>query len=292
MQVVRDVTMLKWLLCFFVVCLPFTVQAERGILWKVQQPQNNNASYILGTMHSDDPRLTRLPPRVAQAFSASKSFTAELKLDLSTMLQAQLMTMLPADQRLQQILGEQRYQQSMKLLAQHGVPELMGMRMKPWAIAAQLSMPRQNSGLFLDLQLYQQAVEKGLPVYGLESIDEQLKPFESLTMEQQITLLDDAIKRYSGLPATIEKLMQYYLQRDLDGMLSFSNEQMDSGDKVVSELFKRDLIDKRNRTMVVRMQARLSEGDAFIAVGALHLPGEQGILKLLRQQGYRVEAIY
>ena len=292
MRVAGDVARLKWLFSILLVCLPLTVHAERGTLWKVQRPYDNKASYLLGTIHSDDPAVTRLPARVEQVFSGAKSFTAELELDISTMLQAQLQTMLPADQRLQDMLGQKRYQQSVKLLVQHGVPEIMAMRMKPWAIAAQLSMPKPSSGLFLDLQLYQQAVDRGLPTYGLESIDEQLNTFERLTLAQQIAFLDDAIARHKDLPQTIERLIALYLQRDLDGMLAFSDSQLAMGNQSVNEVFKKDLIENRNRTMVLRMQPRLSEGDAFIAVGALHLPGKNGILNLLRQQGYQVEAVY
>jgi uncharacterized protein YbaP (TraB family) len=292
MRVAGDVAKLKWLFSILLLCLPLIVHAERGILWKVQQPDKNKASHILGTIHSDDPAVTRLPPRVVQVFSGAKSFTAELDLDISTMLQAQLRTMLPADQRLQDMLGQRRYQQSIKLLAQHGVPEILAMQMKPWAIAAQLSMPKPSSGLFLDLQLYQQAVERGLPTYGLESIDEQFNTFERLTLKQQIAFLDDAIARHKDLAKTIESLITLYLQRDLDGMLAFSDSELARGNQSVGEVFKKDLIDKRNRTMVLRMQPRLSEGDAFIAVGALHLPAKNGILNLLRQQGYHVEAVY
>jgi uncharacterized protein YbaP (TraB family) len=52
------------------------------------------------------------------------------------------------------------------------------------------------------------------------------------------------------------------------------------------------IVDQRNLTMLERMKSRLKEGNAFIAVGALHLPGERGLLKLLEQEGFKVTAIY
>jgi uncharacterized protein YbaP (TraB family) len=56
--------------------------------------------------------------------------------------------------------------------------------------------------------------------------------------------------------------------------------------------FVDNLINRRNRLMVERMATRLAEGNAFIAVGALHLPGDQGILHLLELQGYQVRPLY
>ncbi|UCE88321.1 MAG: TraB/GumN family protein [Pseudomonadota bacterium] len=67
---------------------------------------------------------------------------------------------------------------------------------------------------------------------------------------------------------------------------------MEQSDPEIAELFTRRFIVERNRLMLERMQPRLREGNAFIAVGALHLPGEQGLLRLLERRGYRVKAIY
>ena len=61
---------------------------------------------------------------------------------------------------------------------------------------------------------------------------------------------------------------------------------------LLTEIFQKRLIIDRNQRMVERMHKRLEEGNAFIAVGALHLPGEKGILRLLEHRGYRVRSIY
>jgi hypothetical protein len=58
------------------------------------------------------------------------------------------------------------------------------------------------------------------------------------------------------------------------------------------ETFTERLLDARNERMAERMQPRLAEGGAFVAVGALHLPGEGGILKLLEGQGYQLTRLY
>ena len=67
---------------------------------------------------------------------------------------------------------------------------------------------------------------------------------------------------------------------------------MQQGDRRVAQLFTSQVVVNRNRRMLERMQPRLREGNAFIAVGALHLPGKDGLLTLLRNKGYRVSPVY
>ena len=88
------------------------------------------------------------------------------------------------------------------------------------------------------------------------------------------------------------ELLDAYKQRDLGAMLAINKQAMDAGDQRLARDFQRRLIIDRNRRMADRMQQYLKEGNAFVGVGALHLPGEQGLLELLEQRGYSVRAVY
>lgn len=264
---------------------------DKGILWQVSKP-GQTRSYILGTIHSDDPTVTNLPRQVKKALSESKSFTAELDLDMSAMLQAQMQMFLPNDQSLKKIVGLGRYRKCVNLMSGYGVPEMMVDRMKPWAIAAQLSMPKPKSGVFLDIKLYQLAQQRGFKLHGLETVSEQMGVFESMTEEQQLLMLSHAIRDYPSMPQKVSRLIAYYRDRDLRGMMQYSEEELNSTDPELKEIMEERLINARNQRMVERMQPQLVEGLAFIAVGALHLPGNKGILQLLEDRGYRVEAVY
>ena len=116
--------------------------------------------------------------------------------------------------------------------------------------------------------------------------------FDKLPVEQQLMLLDQAIANYDNTPAFIDSLIDLYLARDLAGMQSINNDQLQQGDANLAAEVEQRLIVARNHRMVERMQPRLEEGRAFIAVGALHLPGKEGILNLLEQQGYLVKYVY
>lgn len=263
----------------------------RGVLWEISGAAQAT-SHVLGTIHSDDPRVTRIPAEVEQVFNTAQSFTAELDMNMNTMLSAQQSMLFTDGRTLDGVLGQARFRRTVELTAHYGLPEPIIRQMKPWAVAVQLSLPRPQSGLFLDLLLYQQAQGKGLPVHGLETVTEQLSVFDDMPMQKQVIMLDEALDNYKEMPAMIDRLVQLYLQRDLAGLQKYNAQQMQKSDRALADYVENKLLIERNRRMVERMQPRLREGKAFIAVGALHLPGEHGILNLLQEQGYKLKALY
>lgn len=264
---------------------------EQGILWRIDGAATQ-PSYLLGTIHSDDARITTLPVTIANIFQQADSFSGEIDMDLPNLMQASQATLLPEGESLQQLLDSTLYQQTVQLLAAYGMPELVVQRMKPWAAAATLSLPRPQTGLFLDMLLYTQAAAQGKRVYGLETVSEQVGAMETMPRDLQIIMLRDAVAQHDQLDQIIEALINAYLQRDLNALESISDKAMQQGDRRVAQLFTSQVVVNRNRRMLERMQPRLSEGNAFIAVGALHLPGKDGLLTLLRNKGYRVSPVY
>jgi len=280
-----------WLLIYGLCYQVAWASDARGILWRIEgaaaQP-----SYLLGTIHSDDARITALPAPIAQKFQQTDSFSGEIDMDLPNLMQASQATLLTEGESLQQLLEPSLYQQTVKLLATYGMPELVVQRMKPWAAAATLSLPRPQTGLFLDMLLYTQAAAQGKRVYGLETVSEQVEAMEAMPRDLQIAMLRDAIAQHDQLDHIIEQLITAYLQRDLNKLEAISDTAMKQGDARVATLFNSEVVVNRNRRMLERMQPRLHEGNAFIAVGALHLPGNEGLLTQLRNKGYRVSPVY
>jgi hypothetical protein len=164
--------------------------------------------------------------------------------------------------------------------------------MKPWAVATTLSMPAAGTGMVLDRVLYEQALQDGKAVAGLESVHEQLAIFEGLSVDDQVALLRDAVEQLPGIAALQEALLDAYKRRDLAAMLAINAAALEDGDRRLADDFQRRLVTDRNRLMADRVQPYLREGRAFVAVGALHLPGDEGLLNLLQKQGYTVKAVY
>ncbi len=280
-----------WLLLFGLYYQAAWATDERGILWRIEGAAVR-PSYLLGTIHSDDARITALPAAITQLFQQADSFSGEIAMDLPNLMQASQATLLTEGENLRQILDPGLYQHTVQLLATYGVPEAVVQRMKPWAAAATLSLPRPETGLFLDMLLYTQAAAQGKRVYGLETVSEQVGAMEVMPRDLQIAMLRDAVAQHDQLKHIIEQLITAYLQRDLGKLQSISDTAMQQGDARVATLFNNEVVVNRNRRMLERMQPRLQEGNAFIAVGALHLPGEEGLLQQLRHKGYRVSPVY
>jgi len=264
--------------------------SENARLWKIDKV-GVNSSYILATMHSEDTRVLKLPKNYNDIFLKADSFTAEIDLNIDNTTAVAKTMMLPSDKNLKQIIGDDLFNESVKILKDFSIPENIVNQLKPWAVLMTLSYPKPKTGLFLDKVLFDKATKINKKTYGLETAQEQIAIFDNISYLHQTILLRDSMKQYPQFDAQLEKLKSLYLAGDLEGLQKFNNEVMLKGNYRVASKFMVQLIDDRNLRMVRRMQPRLQEGAAFIAVGALHLPGKAGILQLLRLQHYKLTAI-
>jgi hypothetical protein len=164
--------------------------------------------------------------------------------------------------------------------------------MKPWAVVLTLSVPPPKTGLFLDMVLYMMALRNEIPVLGLETVDEQLEFFDTLRDDQQVALLEETLTTRDQLEKSFNELLTAYLDRDLAEMERLNNKYLDETDPEIAELFRDRLLNARNLRMLDRMIPALHNGRVFIAVGALHLPGDTGLIRGLREKGYRVTPVY
>ncbi len=264
--------------------------AEQGLLWQVSGKGAD--AFLFGTMHSDDPRVTTLAPPVQQAFDEADTLMLEISLDASAQMAVVQEMMLPEGKSLSGIVGKELGEQTQQAMLGFGVPPEVTERMQPWASVVTLSMPKMQSGMILDVLLYQQAQASGKRFTALETPEEQMGVFTSLSDDEQGSLLKQVLKEYKTYPAMFERLIEAYLQRDLTTIEKLSEDNPMSGDPALQEKMMDKLLDQRNRRMVSRLLPQLKKGSVFVGVGALHLPGEQGLVKLLRQRGYRVEVMY
>jgi uncharacterized protein YbaP (TraB family) len=243
-------------------------------------------------MHSEDPQVVRLPTPVQHAFDRSRAVTLEVILDPESLLAMTSGFMLGDGTTLESHIGAPLYRRAVDAMAAYGIPEIVVSTMKPWAVAVTLMTPPAESGMVLDLVLYQRAVTGGKPVDGLETPLEQLAVFDGLSKQDQVALLQDTLDNLSGIERMLDEVKEAYLARDLKRLVEASDASMRDSDPQLVERFSDKLITERNHRMAERMQSRLRKGGQFIAVGALHLPGDEGLLRLLSQQGYRLTRVY
>jgi uncharacterized protein YbaP (TraB family) len=261
-----------------------------GLLWEIGSP-DSSPSYLFGTIHSEDPGVIGLAPTVERAFAGCRQVILEVNLDADAMVAGSMAMLLTDGRRLSEIVGKPLFEQTAAALRTRGIPDAVTEHMKPWAAATALSMPVPETGRVLDVVLFQRAQQAGKPLHGLETIAEQLEVFDGLPLEDQVGLLRDAVEQVTGLDAMLAELLAAYKRQDLAAMIAINEAAMATGDQRLAGEFQRRLIVDRNHRMAKRMEPWLQQGGAFVAVGALHLPGEQGLVSLLRQRGYSVRAV-
>jgi uncharacterized protein YbaP (TraB family) len=261
-----------------------------GLLWEIGS-SDSSPSYLFGTIHSEDSGVIDLAPAVESAFTGSRQVILEVNLDTDAMVAGSTAMLLMDGRRLSEIVGKTLFEQTAAALRTRGIPDAVSEKMKPWAAATALSMPVPVTGQVLDMVLYQRAQQAGKPLHGLETIAEQLEVFDGLPLEDQVELLRAAVEQIDGLDAMLAELLAAYKREDLAAMMAINEAAMATGDQRLAREFQRRLVVDRNHRMAERMEPWLKQGGAFVAVGALHLPGEQGLISLLRQRGYSVRAV-
>lgn len=295
-QVTQRVTLSLLLLLFFshLWAGEQELVSQRGLLWKIET-SNVKPSYLFGTIHSEDPRVNQLPSIVRFHFEQADSFVLEVLMDIPTILKSATAMFFTGEQTLDKVIGKELFAQTVVALKDYQMLPQTVKKMKPWAVIATLNVPPAKTGEILDLRLYKEAMQRQVPTYGLEKVEEQLNIFEGLSLAEQIILLKETLKKREQIPILFEKMHELYLQRDLTALMQFSEKYIQNNNhshqKLFDTFYKR-LVDDRNLTMVKRMKKPLQQGNSFIAVGALHLPGEKGLLRLLEKQGYNVSTVY
>lgn len=262
----------------------------KGLLWKIHRI-GLNPSYLYGTIHLPGKELTTLSVPVKDALDNALSVILEIKIEEDTFARMNKALYYTDDTTLKNKVGQDLYQRTIPLLNKYSFTEAMAAKLKPWAAYLTLSVPPSKGGLPLDMVILKRGKMFGAHIYGLETIEEQLGIFDKLDVHQQTQLLTDTVCNYEILQKDVEEMKALYLKHDLAGLVRVS-EKYDSTSEGKYDTLMEELITKRNLRMHERMQDRLMEGNAFFAVGALHLPGENGILGLLEAQGFIVTPIY
>lgn len=259
----------------------------QGLLWKVERP-GHMPSYIYGTIHLDVPWLAQLPPRVNLLFAHSRTLVTEVTLGRDANELYRKRMLLPPGETLKPLLKPALFQRYLNLATgYYRLDRKTAVRLRPWAATNLLARPRPSTGVVLDDVLQQRARSIGKPVHALQTMGELIDDLESMPQRDQVAVLSDTICNHERLMRQVPKLVQIYRDEDLRALMAL-NEQGPHDDEALFQRMMQRMLYDRSALMVKRMQPYLERGGAFVAVGALHLPGRHGILALLHQRGYTV----
>jgi uncharacterized protein YbaP (TraB family) len=266
----------------------------KGLLWRVSVA-GTAPSYVYGTIHVADPRVLDLPEPVTRALARSRRYYME-----SFQGEREAERFFEAGQfedgrRLEPLVGAESYAKLAALLRERGVPDDVIARLKPWAALANLTVtPEDYEKLTLDQKLVEVARARRLRVLGLEGVEEQISVFDRIPLDTQVQLLKHALDHRDELAAMIEPTIRAWMNRDLAGIRAASLRAGERYPEVAEHyrILRRRVVENRSVVMAHRLAVPLREGRAFVAVGANHLYGPEGMLALIEKQGYRVERVY
>ena len=266
----------------------------KGLLWRVSKA-GSAPSYVFGTIHLADPRVLDIPDPVSRALARSRRYYMESIQGVREAARLFEAGQFDDERRLEPLIGADAYAKVAAMLRERSVPDDVIARLKPWAVLTNLTVtPEDYEGVTLDQKLLELAGARRLRVVGLEGIEEQIAVFDRIPLDTQVALLRHTLAHRDELAAMIEPTIQAWMKRDLEGIHRAGYRAAQRYPEVAEHyrVLHRRVVENRSIVMAHRLFMPLREGGNFVAVGANHLYGEEGMLALIQKQGYRVERVY
>ena len=263
-----------------------------SLFWEISGNGLTEHSYLYGTMHTQDERAFQFKEGVMDAFNHAEIYAMELNMD--SVDQAALLSRLIMDSTysLKTLLTADEYTVVSDFFKDSlGQALFIFERMQPLfttQMVALRDLEAQQTDA-LDIYFFKEAKKQKKQTIGLEKTMEQIDAFSAVPYKLQAKELVDAVTDYGkegGLD--MDLMMKYYVEGNLDKLLEMTTE--DEEDEEMAKIFNDIFLVKRNYNMADRAEPYIKKGSTFIAVGAAHLPGEEGIITLLRKKGYKVIA--
>lgn len=279
-------------LLLFIISALFTQAQYNALLWKITGNGLKKPSYLYGTMHTSDARILRQGDKALPYLEQTKQYAMELDPKESFNIAMLEKVMMGKGYSLKKMIPEREYKLIDSLVENStGVSLALFDNISPVFISA--IVEADGSGLqksttgesFLDTYLSEKAAKKKKTVVGIETVDEQIGALNVLSYQEQADLLVDAVHDLEKGADTGGDMVKYYLEQNLDSIA-----EMDATADMPPKLY-RALVTDRNKRMAERIGDMAQKQSTFAAVGALHLPGNEGVITLLREKGYTVEAV-
>jgi len=262
---------------------------SKALLWQISGKQLTKPSYVFGTMHLVCADNLPVSPLVKQALANTEQLILELNTDSPTMGEEMRAHMsLPAGQTVQTCMSPQEYttvnnyfvnELKMPFDKMHGL--------KPLFLATML-FPKLlgcTPGSY-EMALVEAAHAQKKEVLGLETVAEQMGAFDQMPCEQQARMLVDMVGKYGEAQKEFARMAALYQAQDVEGLFVTIRDS-----KFGMRALEAELLTNRNKRWLPQIAEQAATKPTFFAVGAAHLGGPEGVLALLRRQGYQVKPV-
>ena len=270
---------------------------EKALLWRVEGDSASGPSYLFGTIHIIDTDDFFLPVGTESAIEQSDRIVFEIDLadmmDLGAQLSIFTKAFMKGGIKLSDLVSEEDYALVKTHFEEMGLPLFMLERIKPMFLSVfaggDFSMEDLQGGggtTSYEMEFYQKTQALEIPSGGLETMEFQLAVFDSIPYEDQARMLVESIKFDDDSSEQFDEMMRLYLDQDVDGLhqITTASEEDLGG-------YEDLLLDNRNANWIAPMEEYMSAGRTFFAVGAAHLGGPNGVIRLLRAEGYSVTPV-
>lgn len=280
------------------------IPTEKALLWEISGNNLPKPSYLFGTIHiikKDDYFFT---PTMEKALLSTDGVAFEIDMeDMSDMskIMGMMSSMYMKDNKtLRDLLDEEEYEVVNTHFQKMGLPLAFLERIKPMFLSMMAGGGEDMMGFSLDggasssmvsyeMQLMEMAKKEEKDISGLETMEFQMSLFDSIPYDAQAKMLMSSIeaegKNEEG-DNQLEMMVKMYKAQDIQGMQNIMKEEPDALGG-----YEELLLQKRNHNWIPIMSEMMAEKPVFFAVGAGHLGGEEGVISLLRQQGFEVKAV-
>ncbi len=283
----RHFTIKKIIVGFIFALLAFAAQAtEKGLFWKLESP-TGITSYLFGTIHTDDNRVADFSPNVLEAMKSVDTFMMEAEPSQDPSI------LLMKDTDLTTILTQAEFDQVRELADFHVMHFGAAMQMKPWLLAVIFDLPKPQTPFAQDNLLMTKSEDFGKKIKGLESSSEHFGIMDGFSLDEQMVMLRAVLKcTQAQKEADFERLIAAYLSGDSDNIIAL-DEQITGGmlPKQLWAKMRKSLLDDRNVKMAERAIPLANEKAIFMAVGASHLAGENGLIAAFKKAGFKLTAL-
>lgn len=268
------------------------LSTNNSLLWQISGNGLSKPSYLYGTIHIISQDDYFLGKNVKNKIQKSDELIMELDLKEMNLNALATLSILPDGKYIKDYMSDADYKTLQSFMEDSiGIKKYTFEsgygRLKPFFIE-QLIFFRY---LGQDKESYEEnfkkiAEQKNIKISGLETYDEQLQFLEDIPLEDQLKSMVKTIKNYTEETNKLSQLVIDYKAQNLTALAKNLEE-----DEVDDQTLKIKLLDKRNNNWIPKIKSAIQDKTCFIAVGAGHLVGENGLINLLKEQGYTVEPI-
>ena len=266
----------------------FATNSFAQLLYKIEGNNLNSVSYIYGTIHIMPKKDFEISKSIQSSFNACQVLAMEvdLNMDFKTQLEAAQQSFLPEGKTIADLASADDVNKVKQFCIdsmhwKESKYEKMS-RLKPFFLSSVILQELIGKSKSFEKEFNNLAKKKKMTTIGLETLQFQMNMVNTVSNEEQMKML---LQGLSTNNSEFNKMLAAYLRQDLTGLGNLMN------DAELSPEFNENLLLQRNRNWIPIISKLISEKPTFIAVGAGHLPGEKGVLNLLREAGYTVTPV-